>query len=80
MKTRQKIKNKSHRHKYTKYKVYLSVIMAICIKQHRSNIGSSIRENLGSCEAELKKSVALKKVCNPFVIQKNSAYVFALNQ
>ena len=62
--------------------MYLSVIMAICIKQHRSNIGSSIHENLSSCEAELKKSFdpALKKVCNPFVIQKNSAYVFALNQ
>ena len=31
MKMRQKIKNKSQRHKYTKYKMYLSVIMAICI-------------------------------------------------
>ena len=47
-----------HRHKYTKYKMYLSMIMAICIKQHLSNIGSSIHKSLSNCEVELKKSVA----------------------
>ena len=33
-------------HKYTKYKMYLSIIMAICIKQHLSNICSSIHEKV----------------------------------
>ena len=27
-----------NRHKYTKYKMCLSIMMAICIKQHLSNI------------------------------------------
>ena len=27
-----------HEHKYSKYKIYLSIIMVICIKQHLSNI------------------------------------------
>ena len=27
-----------HRHKYTKYKMYFSVMMVICNKQHLSNI------------------------------------------
>ena len=27
-----------HRHKHTKCKIYLSIIMVICIKQHLSNI------------------------------------------
>ena len=40
------------------------MIMIICIKQHLSNIWSSIHENLSNFEAELKKSVAYKKsVC-----------------
>ena len=33
-----------HRHKYTKYKIRLSIMMVICIKQHLSNIWSSIHE------------------------------------
>ena len=33
-----------HRHKYTKYKICLSIMMVICIKQHLSNIWSSIHE------------------------------------
>ena len=48
-KMKMKMKNKSHRydinrtrskhgHKYSKYKMCLSVIMHICIKQHLSNI------------------------------------------
>ena len=43
------MKNRSHRydinrpwprdgHKYTKYKIYLSIMMAMCIKQDISNI------------------------------------------
>ena len=30
-----------HRHKYTKYKICLSITMVTCIKQHLSNIWSS---------------------------------------
>ena len=60
MKMSRKLKNKSHRydinrprsrhgHKHTKYKMCLSIMMVICIKQHLSNT-----------EAELKKSVTYK--------------------
>ena len=31
-----------HGHKYTKYEMCLSIMMIICIKQHLSNIWSSI--------------------------------------
>ena len=34
-----------HGHKYTKYKIYLSM-MVICITQHLSNIWSSIHEKV----------------------------------
>ena len=33
-------------HKYTKYKTYLSMIMIIRIKQHLSNIWSSVHEKV----------------------------------
>ena len=57
MKMRLKMKNRLYRyniyrprptygHKYTKYKMTLSIIMVICIKQHLSNIQSSIHENV----------------------------------
>ena len=58
MKVRLKVKNRSHRydinrprprheHKYTKYKMCLtSIMMVICIKQHLSNIWSSIYEKV----------------------------------
>ena len=36
-------------------------MMVIDIKQHLSNIWSSIQEKLSNTEAELKKSVAYKK-------------------
>ena len=49
------MKNRSHRydikrprprhgHKYTKYKMCLSLMMVTCIKQHLSNILSSVHE------------------------------------
>ena len=52
---RLKMKNRSHRydikrprprhgHKYTKYKMCLSLMMVTCIKQHLSNILSSVHE------------------------------------
>ena len=72
MKMRLEMKNWSHRydinwprpshgHKYTKYKMCLSIMMATCIKQHLSNIWSSIHEKVNNTEAELKKSVTYKK-------------------
>ena len=55
MKAILKMKNRSHRtdidrprprhgHKYSKYKMCLSIMMVTCIKQHLSNIWSSILE------------------------------------
>ena len=72
MKARLKMKNRSYKyninrlkprdgHKYTKYKVSLSIMMVICIKQHVSNTYISIHEKFSNTEAELKKSVAYKK-------------------
>ena len=57
MKMKMKMKNRSyryniniptsrHRHKYSKYEKCLSKMMLICIKQHLSNTGSSIHENV----------------------------------
>ena len=57
MKMRLKMKNRSHRydinrprprhgHKYTKYKMCLSIMMAVCIKQHLRNISSPIHEKV----------------------------------
>ena len=42
-----------HEHGYTKYKMCLSIMMALCIKQYLSNIWSSIHE---SNAGEVKKS------------------------
>ena len=36
-------------------------MMVTCIKQHLSNIWSSIHEKLSNTESQLKKSVAYKK-------------------
>ena len=36
----------SHRHKYTKCKMNLNMMMAICIKEHLSQIWTSIHENV----------------------------------
>ena len=57
MKMKMKMKNRSprygtnrprsrHRHKYSKYIKFLSMMILICIKQHQSNIWSSIYENV----------------------------------
>ena len=37
-----------HGHKYVKYKMCLIIIMIICIKQHRTIIGSSIHEKVSN--------------------------------
>ena len=67
-----KIKNRSHRYdinrprhgyRYSKYKICLWIMILIYIKQHLSNIWSSIHEKVkqhwGWVE---KKSVACKKI------------------
>ena len=72
MKVRLRIKNKSHRYdinkpgpkhgyKYTKYKMCFSIMMVICIKQHLSNIWSSIYEKVKQHWSWVEKSVAYKK-------------------
>ena len=69
---RLKMKNRSHRndiirprprhgHKYTKYKMCLSLRMVICTKQHLCNILSSIHEIVKRRRVE--KSVDYKKAC-----------------
>ena len=71
MKTRLKMKNRLHRyninrprpkhgHKCTKYKMYRGIMMVICIKQHLSNIWSSIYEKVKQHWGSVKKSVAYK--------------------
>ena len=50
-----------HGHKYTKYKICLSKIMVTCIKQHLSNIWSSIHEKVKQHWGWVEKSVAYKK-------------------
>ena len=68
MKTSLKIKNRSQRSdinrhrarygsKYNKYKMRLSIMMVICIKQHLSNFEAQFIKTLSNTEAELKKSV-----------------------
>ena len=69
------MKNRSHRYDINRPKsrrdtnienivsVSGSMMMLICIKQHLSNIWSSIHKKLSNTETELKKSVAYKKAC-----------------
>ena len=52
-----------HGHKHTKYKMCLSIMMAICIKQHLNNIWSSNHEKVKQHWGWLEKSVAYKKAC-----------------
>ena len=72
---RLKTKNGSHRYdinrprqrqgdKYTKYKMCLGIIMVICIKQHLSNIWSSICETIKQHWGWIEKTCCfLKKAC-----------------
>ena len=50
-----------HRHKYTKYKIFFHVMMVICIKQHLSNIWSSVHEKVKQHWALIEKSVVYIK-------------------
>ena len=63
------MKNRSHRcdinrhgHKYSKYKMWLSMMKLICIKQHLSNILSSIQEKVKQHWGWVKKSVAVQEM------------------
>ena len=65
MKMALKMKNRRrsrHEHKYNKYKICLSLMMVICIKQHLSNMLSSIHEKLSNTEDELKSAAHKKSV------------------
>ena len=74
IKMEMKMKNKSHisnvnrprpRHgcKYSKHKKCLRMMMLICLKQHLSNIWSSIPEKIKQPSGWVQKSVAYKKGC-----------------
>ena len=52
-----------YRHKYTKYKFFLSMMMFICIRQHLSNIWSSFHEKVKQLWDWIEKSVGYKKNC-----------------
>ena len=59
MKMRLTMKNIRHEHKYTKHKMCLSIMMGICIKQHLSNISSSIRGKVKQCWGCVEKKGCL---------------------
>ena len=50
-----------YRHKYTKYKICLSIMMVLYVKQHLSNIWGSIHEIVKRHWAWVEKSVVYKK-------------------
>ena len=52
-----------HGHKYTKYKMCLGRMMTACIKQHLSNIWSSVHEKVKQHWGWFEKSVAYNKAC-----------------
>ena len=81
MKVRLDMKNRSNRydinrprlkhdHKYTKYKTCLSIMMVICIKQHLSNIWSSIHEKVKQHWGWVEKKALLIKNKNVFFLFK----------
>ena len=72
MKMKLKMKNRSHRyginrprlghgHKYTRHKMFLGIMVVICIKEHLSNIWSSIHEKVKQHWNWVEKNVAYKK-------------------
>ena len=47
---------------YTKYKICLSIMMAVCIKQHlKASFETRFMKKLSNTESKLKKSVVYKK-------------------
>ena len=49
-----------HRHTYTIYKMYLNMMMVICVKEHLSILWSTIHEKLSNSKAELNKVLLIK--------------------
>ena len=73
-----KMKNGSHRHetnrtrprhghKYTKYKMCLSMIMVCAISNTLATSETTLMEKLSNIEAELKKSLAYKNKRVPWL-------------
>ena len=54
-----------HGQKITKYKMCLSIMMSVCIKQHLSNISSSIHEKVKQHWGWAEKSAAYEKSAKP---------------
>ena len=65
-------KNRSHRYdinrlrsrhglNYTKFKICLSIVMAICIKQHLSNIWGSVHEKVKQHWGWVEKKRCIQK-------------------
>ena len=52
-----------HGHKYTKYKKCISMMMFIYVKQHLSNIWSSVHEKVKQNWGWVKIKCCLKKAC-----------------
>ena len=52
-----------HGHKYSVYKNCFGMTMLVCIKQHLSNIWSSIHEKVKQRWSWVEKRVAYKKSC-----------------
>ena len=50
-----------HEHKYTKYKVCLSIMMVTCIKQHLNNNWNSIHEKVKEHWGWVEKKHCLSK-------------------
>ena len=71
-----------HRHNYTKYKMCLSIMMVVCIKQHLSNIWTSVHDKVKQhWDWVEKKNVTYKKsmyfLTFLFCILKVLAHTFA---
>ena len=54
-----------HGHKYSKYMKRLGMVILICIKQHLSNIWSSVYKNVKQHWCWVEKSVAYRKYVKP---------------
>ena len=49
-----------HRQTHTIYKMYLNMMLVICIKEHLSIVWSTIHEKLSNSKAEFKKVLLIK--------------------
>ena len=50
-----------HGHKYSKYKMCLSLMMIICVNQHYATFEAQLMRRSTNTEAELKKALRIKK-------------------